>query len=557
MAETFVARREGHGGVDQVVCLKRVLPAFNQDRDFVEQFQREARLAGALRHSNIVGVVDYGEVGGEQFMALELVDGVDLRSLLASLPDKKLDPELAALIALDLSYALEYAHGAQGGIIHRDLTPSNVLLSKHGEIKLADFGVAKALTGATIATATGFIKGKVPYMAPEQMRGGEMDGRVDLFALGVTLFECLAGRRPFVGQHDVEIMMKVIEGKRPRLLEVAPEVPAELAALVERLLSSEPDDRPEDAGEVIDALAPTLKNASRARDRLATLVCEAYGEKPDDAALVDTALAVEGAIPAADAPAPDSEALLPTAVAPAVTETPARPSTRPPSPAAALPVARAASGKSKRTLVGVVVGMTLGGLALAAFAMTTKSGEQEPPAPVAARPGVAPSTEAAPLPVGAELPIEALPPSDEQPSARAPANSMEASQASDEPSTEPSSMGAPATTAAERAGSAEASPDPERTEGAERAEATGTEGAEEPSATMEAAAERARVQVNVVPWGKVWLGRRLLGRAPQTIQLPPGRHRIRAGYDTPIESSTVVIREGQTRRTVTIELPEM
>ncbi len=539
MAETFVAHRKGQGGVDQVVCLKRVLPAFNHDRDFVEQFQREARLAGALRHTNIVSVVDYGEVDGEQFMALELVDGVDLRSLLASRPDGKLDPELAALVAIDLAYALDYAHSTQGGIIHRDLTPSNVLLSRHGEIKLADFGVAKALTGATIATATGFVKGKVPYMAPEQMRGGKMDGRVDLFALGVTLFESLAGRRPFVGQHDVEIMMKVIEGKRPKLLEVAPDVPSELAALVERLLSSEPDDRPEDAGEVIDALAPTLKNASRARDRLAALVNEAYGEKTDDAAVIDTALALEAAVPvvdaptsavALDAPTRTTEALLPTDVTATVGEAAARPS----SPTGDPP--------SKRTLVGVLLGLTLGVVTLVAFATT---GSEEPSTLVRPSTVQAPPSNPVTLPVGAELPAETARATEasERDIPRAPAAEMGAdgtvppgagSQSGEDPGEEPPQ--APTATEMPRAHRAAAQrPDSER---------------DNPSQTT-------RVRVNVVPWGKVWLGRRLIGRAPQTIQLPPGRHRIRAGYDSPIESSTVVIRAGQTRRTVTIELPEM
>ena len=574
MAETFVARREGKGGVDQVVCLKRVLPAFNQDRDFVTQFQREARLAGALRHSNIVGVVDYGEVDGEQFMALELVDGVDLRSLLASRPDRKLDPELAALIALDLAYALEYAHSAQGGIVHRDLTPSNVLLSRHGEIKLADFGVAKALTGATVATATGFVKGKVPYMAPEQMRGGTVDARVDFFALGATLFECLAGRRPFVGQHDVEIMMKIIEGKRPALLEVAPDVPAELAELVERLLSPEPEGRPEDAGEVIDALAPTLENAPRARDRLAALVNEAYGEKHDEAAPADTALALEPAVPVAEPPPPSEpqpEALLPTLRAPAPSSPPPAPSS-PPAPQNVAEKGHAAPVESgKRWLwAGAAALLVLGLVTAVGVAL---SGDEEPTAEtaMAARPPRAES-----LPIGAELPTESDPVESATQASGMQASGMEASgmQASGMEASgmqaaaqafgmeasgmqtatqafgmEASGMQAAAQGSTSDPQSAPPTPMQPTTQEREGSEAA----ASEESASM---AARTRVRVNVVPWGKVWVGHRLIGRAPQTVELPPGRHRIRAGYDSPIETRSLVLREGQSRRTVTIELPD-
>ncbi|MBX3249731.1 MAG: protein kinase [Myxococcales bacterium] len=270
MAETFVARR---GVLQQRVCLKRVLPAFSRDADFVRQFEREARLAGRLRHSNVVGVLDFGGVGGELYLALELVEGVDLRALIQTQPEGRLPIDVVALIALDLSYALEYAHGEQ--VVHRDVTPSNVLLSVRGEVKLADFGVAKALTGSTLPTASGFIKGKVPYMAPEQMKGGAIDGRTDLFSVGVTLFEMIAGRRPFIGSHDVEIMMKVMTGERPTLKELAPRTPAAIAALVEQLLAGDPNARPRDAGELLDVLAGEVRPDSR--ERLAQWVRAAYG----------------------------------------------------------------------------------------------------------------------------------------------------------------------------------------------------------------------------------------------------------------------------------------
>lgn len=267
MAETFVARR---GATRQHVCVKRVLPAFSSDRDFVQQFEREARLAGRLRHSNVVGVVDFGAVDGELFLALELIEGVDLRALLMSQPQRRLRQDVAALIALELAYALEYAHGEQ--VVHRDVTPSNVLLSVRGEVKLADFGVAKALTTSTLPTASGFLKGKVPYMAPEQMKGGAIDGRTDVFSLGVTLFEMLAGRRPFVGAHDVEVMMRVLAGERPRLSELVPGTALE--PLTDAALAVEHARRPT-TSDLVQALAPLV--GSEARPELARLVRAAFG----------------------------------------------------------------------------------------------------------------------------------------------------------------------------------------------------------------------------------------------------------------------------------------
>ena len=267
MAETFVARR---GATLQHVCVKRVLPAFSSDREFVQQFEREARLAGRLRHSNVVGVVDFGAVEGELFLALELVEGVDLRALLSSQPQRRLREDVAALVALDLAYALEYAHGEQ--VVHRDVTPSNVLLSVRGEVKLADFGVAKALTTSTLPTASGFLKGKVPYMAPEQMKGGAIDGRTDVFSLGVTLFEMLAGRRPFVGAHDVEVMMRVLAGERPRLSELAPGT--SLEPLIDATLAIDHARRPT-TSDLVQTLAPLVGPGSR--QELARLVRAAFG----------------------------------------------------------------------------------------------------------------------------------------------------------------------------------------------------------------------------------------------------------------------------------------
>ena len=251
MAETFEATRDAAGGFQQHVCLKRVLPAFSSDHEFVSRFQREAKLAAQLRHTNIVGVIDFGEVDGVHYMTLELVDGVDLRSFLKSSPSGKLSPDAVALIGLDLAYALEHAHQS---LVHRDISPSNILLSRSGETKLADFGIAKAIDNANV-TASRSAKGKIPYMSPEHMRGETTDRRADLFSLGVVLFEAAAGVRPFDGAHDVETMQKILDGDRLSLEDVAPNVPAPLREVIERLIEVNPDARTTSAAQLIEELA--------------------------------------------------------------------------------------------------------------------------------------------------------------------------------------------------------------------------------------------------------------------------------------------------------------
>jgi hypothetical protein len=273
MAETFEATRLGAGGFEQRVCLKRVLPAFSEDKEFVCRFQREARLAAQLRHTNIVGVIDVGEINGAHFMALELVDGVDLRSFLKSSPGEKLRPDTVALIGLDLAYALKHAHDT---LVHRDISPSNILLSRAGEAKLADFGIAKAIENAKV-TESRSAKGKVPYMAPEHMRGETVDGRADVFSLGVVMFEALAGVRPFDGAHDVETMQKILDGDRLSLDDAAPGVPAPLRDIIERSIEVDPSARPQSASELLEGLAAVAPSPSVRRELAAAVEAQRGG----------------------------------------------------------------------------------------------------------------------------------------------------------------------------------------------------------------------------------------------------------------------------------------
>lgn len=256
MGETWLGVQHGAGGFEQRVCLKFIHDAFRDTDGAGELFMREAAIAASLRHSNIVGVIDADASCG--YMALELVDGIDLRSLLREVPGQRLPPPVVSWIAIELCKALQHAHthtrgNAFAGVVHRDISPGNVLISRSGEVKLADFGVAKAIraTGDVVSA----VRGKLSYMCPEQMSGRNADARSDLFSLGVLLYEMLTGERPFDGQSDADTVRRVMHGLYEPLAPLATGAPPELIAVVERLLQTDPDQRLQSAADVIDALA--------------------------------------------------------------------------------------------------------------------------------------------------------------------------------------------------------------------------------------------------------------------------------------------------------------
>ncbi|MEI8256022.1 MAG: serine/threonine-protein kinase, partial [Deltaproteobacteria bacterium] len=243
MAEIFRARRVGVAGFARRVCIKRILPNLLDQRDFIEMFIDEARIGAQLRHGNIVAIDDFGEVEGRYFLCMEYVAGADLALIMNAVADggRLLPFDVAAYVATEVLKALDYAHrklGADGHpleVVHRDVSPQNVLVSYSGEVKLTDFGIARAASRLH-QTVGDVVKGKLSYMAPEQARGGLLDGRVDLFALGVVFFEMLAGRRPFVRAREAELIDALLRGKRPRIEELRPDVPPVLARVVDRLL---------------------------------------------------------------------------------------------------------------------------------------------------------------------------------------------------------------------------------------------------------------------------------------------------------------------------------
>jgi serine/threonine-protein kinase len=246
MAEVFRATYSPEGGFEKVVAIKRILPAYAEDEDFVTLFRREAELGSLLNHSNIVQVLDVGRFGDTFFMALEHIEGVSLRELLKS--QGPLPPAVVAYLGAELGEALDYVHrrtsreGLPLNLVHRDVNPPNILLSRIGEVKLGDFGVARAAIHVRLTQADR-VRGKLGYLAPEQARGASFDGRADLFALGLTLHEALTGRRVFPD----DTVSDTVRGAPPPFLVppsvLRPDVPPVLDAAIMELLQWRVEDR--------------------------------------------------------------------------------------------------------------------------------------------------------------------------------------------------------------------------------------------------------------------------------------------------------------------------
>ncbi|MBZ0120222.1 MAG: protein kinase [Sandaracinaceae bacterium] len=265
MARTHLARRTTPHGVVQHVCLKRLFDWTAQDPAQRAELLDEAKLVGRLRHRNIVQLVDAGEIDGVPYLALELVDGMDLASLLALLRDRHipLSIEAALHIGIELAHALEHAHTpepasqtdeARGAVVHRDVTPSNILISRSGEVYLTDFGIAHMLDA--LRTMRSAPSGKTPYMAPEYASNPLcFDARTDLYMWGTIVYEMLAGRRAYDGASDFEILTRSAQGDHPPLAALRPDTPRPLVAIVKRAMQPDPSARFGSARALLDALA--------------------------------------------------------------------------------------------------------------------------------------------------------------------------------------------------------------------------------------------------------------------------------------------------------------
>ncbi len=265
MAEVFRATYSPEGGFEKQVAVKRVLPAYADNEEFLAMFRREAELGSLLIHPNIVQVLDLGRHQGTVFLAMEFVDGMPLSALLRRLHRKRLPPAAVAYIGVEIAAALAYMHGRAGtrgeplGLVHRDLNPPNILLSRIGEVKLSDFGIARAANQLALTQAQK-VRGKAGYMAPEQAYGKPLDGRADLFALGLTLHEALTGQRALQGDSEMELLVASTQQQLLPPSHFVPGISPALDAILMGLLQHDREQRTP-SGEVLQRQFMALSGA--------------------------------------------------------------------------------------------------------------------------------------------------------------------------------------------------------------------------------------------------------------------------------------------------------
>jgi serine/threonine protein kinase len=275
-AEVFRGLSESIQGYKKAVAIKRVLPHLTSNPQFVAMFLDEARLSLFLQHANVVQVFDVSKAeDGSYFLVMEFVDGCDLKHLMARQTSQRIrDLGLSLYIIIEACKGLHYAHtldhpynGKPLGIVHRDVSPPNIMLSKNGEVKVVDFGLAKA-DSQLENTDEGVVKGKFSYLSPEAARGEDVDARTDVFALGTITWELLSGRRLFVGDDPYATIQLVRDARVPSLPALDPNISPELDAIVRKALARDRDARFQTAADYGDALAGylfsnTLKASSR------------------------------------------------------------------------------------------------------------------------------------------------------------------------------------------------------------------------------------------------------------------------------------------------------
>ena len=583
MAETFLALQSGPHGFEQRVCIKIVRENCKALSKFVEAFIAEATIAASLRHSNIVSVIDASQQYG--YMVLELVDGVDLRTLAQSVPTHRLAPDLVSYLALELVKALEFAHrrrlhGKIDGVVHRDVKPSNVLVSYAGEVKLADFGVAKAIRST--GDSDGLIRGTPSYMSPEQAEGKPLDARSDLFSLGILLYEMLAGRRPFDGNDDLDTVRRICQGELQPLAVAAPDVPAGLAAVVEKLLASSPERRfvsARELGSALDRFAPP-PNTYRRLGALAresrppeTLVLsddenapalslpvsafsspgEAQTGKADSAYVVPPS---SGSVPRGSpsgAPLPETVSLMADANV-GIGPLGANAGTWPLKPARSSPAAAPGRGAipiegsldldeigrprlfgSVRPRPVIALAVSVAVFALMLAVLYTRHGF---PSSASSLVELVASTVSSPTPV------ESGPSS--TPSTSPIVDSQPALPDLSENKKDTPSESTPADTSTDEIPTPESSADEALSRTSRKPSVPAVHRNRRPSAGK----NPAHIAVGVFPWGNVWIDGAAKGKAPFRAKLPPGRHTVAGGKKTPEVSRRVRLRPGFTTQVV-------
>ncbi len=490
MAEVYRGTIVGAEGFTRPVAIKRIHASFSSDPRFASMFVNEARIASLLQHPNICSVLDFDRDDDQRFyLVMELVEGVDLHALMHAGP---VPVDLAVHVAAEVLAGLDHAHelvrdGKKLKIVHRDVSPHNIMLSWTGSVKLVDFGIAKAVA-ATNASQSGALKGKVGYMSPEQAQGGTLDGRSDVFAVGVVLHEMLAGRRLFSGPSEPAVLARVLGQPIPRPGELSPAVGDDLDAIVMAMLERDLSRRFSSARAALEALLTCRASTARGALDLRDLLTRRF---PDRAigGRTEKPLAIAETLPAAlqttlaERPQPPKpEAAAPLAKTWTAPREPALEKTEPePAPAT----------RSARTgLILTVAGVASIAVIASAFLYlrdpgAQRSAERNPnvaPAPVAPDPGAAPPVAEAPA---AEVVIDA-------------GSVPDAAHGEPEPSTAPP------------AGSAK---------GARSKKTVSRSDPKDDTA-------RGSLRIIVKPWAEVRVDGSPRGMAPLSVRLAPGKHEI-------------------------------
>jgi TonB family protein len=405
MAEVWKARMRGVEGFQKTVAIKKILPHLSDNQDFIEMFIDEAKLAAQLSHNNIIHIYDLGKIQNSYYIAMEYVDGSDLKTILKKAQDhgQPMTVDLALFVASKIASALDYAHRRRDfddkdlGLVHRDVSPQNVLISQEGDIKLCDFGIAKAAFKAS-HTQNGALKGKLQYMSPEQAWGQPIDRRADVFALATVLFEMLTGKKLFTGDSEISILEQVREARVTPPSEWNDEVTPDIDAVVLKALQKDPTTRYQTAGEMardMDQILYGMKPTPTSAD-LAILMHRISAPEPvmpKEPDLEETVVAPPNKPPeVAPVIAPVAAAPADAAASPAVvwSRAPFQQALEPKKNSPVLPIAIAAV-----LAIAVVVGVF--------FVMRTRNGSS--PASTARNAGAAAPVSAAPAGAAATVPL--------------------------------------------------------------------------------------------------------------------------------------------------------
>lgn len=305
MAVVHRANFHAMGGFVRPVVIKRILPELATEAHFIKMFVEEARLSALLDHPNIVQIHDFGVLDSQYFIAMEYIEGIPLHRFIRYYSRARcVPPEAAAFIIQQVCVGLHYAHsltkdGQPLGLVHRDVSPANIMISSHGAVKLLDFGIAKAVDVIDREeTRTGTLKGKWSYMAPEQVVGEPITARSDIFAAGIVFWELCTGRRLFKAKTDYLTLSNVVQAKAPPVTAFRPELPKLFDTVCGRALARRPDGRFRDAEEMADLLEGFLAQNPFTSSKLATMVAEVLAQS-DPAAVAKEAEEVEKTQPSA------------------------------------------------------------------------------------------------------------------------------------------------------------------------------------------------------------------------------------------------------------------